>query len=184
MDLTASPTPAPGTERVQVLHARALARLRGLDDLVELGAAELEVLYRGARTPDLSSVRGDLRGRMLAVVAAAPVASLGHALARQSWFPWRGKSFQPPRDGAAHGDGVNRVFSDAIRWYRFETFVGRSRAGSFDAVQLDYDLEENPWFIRVIKDEIRALDVPGRDAPLYLGQAYMGRTLALYFGLE
>ena len=71
---------------------------------------------------------------------------------------------------------------DRIRLYRFETYVGRSRAGDFDCVQLNYDLPENPFFIRPIKDEIREI------APkLYLGQAYLqlrAKThLVLYFGL-
>jgi hypothetical protein len=96
-------------------------------------------------------------------------------------FPWRGKSFSPHDTGA--GEGINRIFNDRITRYRFETYIGRSRAGDFDALQLDYDLPENPFFIRPIKDEIRQLR-PG----LYLGQAYLkGRRephLVLYFGLS
>jgi hypothetical protein len=61
--------------------------------------------------------------------------------------------------------------------------VGRSRAGEFDAVQLDYDLSPNPFFIRAIKDEIREIG-PG----LWLGQAYaqiQGKAhLVLYFALS
>ena len=57
-----------------------------------------------------------------------------------------------------------------------------SRAGAFDAVQLDYDNPGNPGFIRAIKDEVRVV-APG----LFLGQAYLmwrGQPrLVLYFGL-
>jgi hypothetical protein len=80
------------------------------------------------------------------------------------------------------GEGINRVFTDRFRLFRFETFIGRSKAGDFDALQLDYDLPENPGIIRAIKDEIRELE-PG----LWLGQAYFhtkrSDTLVLYFGL-
>jgi len=152
-----------------------------LDGLLDKDASALERLYREARVPRIADVRGDLRGRMLAVVKLPRRAQrLVRAFAGSSVFPWRGKSFAP-RDEHG-GDGINRVFSDRLRLYRFETFIGPSRAGDFDAVQLDYDNPDNPFFIRPIKDEIREI------APrLYLGQAYLelnGKaTLVLYFGL-
>ena len=98
-------------------------------------------------------------------------------------FPWRGKTFTSRGPGA--GEGINRVFGDRNprHWFRFETFVAPSRAGAFDAVQLDYDNPGNPGFIRAIKDEVREV-APG----LYLGIAYLmwrGRArLVLYFGLQ
>ena len=152
-----------------------------LDDLLALDARALEQLYRGARVPRLEDVRGDLRGRMLAVVDLPSVLrGPVRAFAGSDAFPWRGKSFQP-RDAHA-GEGVNRVFSDRLRLFTFGTFVGPSRAGAFEAVQLDYDRPSNPFFIRAIKDEIRELR-PG----LWLGQAWLhaGGTdrLVLYFGL-
>ena len=61
--------------------------------------------------------------------------------------------------------------------------TGPSRGGAFEAVQLDYDHPGNPFFIRLIKDEVRQLR-PG----LFLGQAYLDRKnaprLVLYFALE
>ncbi len=152
-----------------------------LDDLLALGPAELAVLYTQASTPALAEVAGDLRGRMLAttVLRGLP-AQLARAWASSERFVWRGKSFAPR--AAAEGEGINRVIDDRLRLFRFETFIGPSRAGPFEALQLDYDLPSNPFFIRAIKDELRELR-PG----LWLGQAYLrarGReTLVLYFGL-
>ena len=152
-----------------------------LDDLLALEPAALERLYAQARVPALNALRGDLRGRMLAVTVVPP----GWSAAARVWagsdaFPWRGKSFAPLGDD--EGRGINRVFSDRVRLFAFETSIARSRAGDFDAFQLDYDLPENPFFIRRIKDEIRELS-PG----LYLGQAYWHTTradhLVLYFAL-
>ena len=165
-----------------VLHARGrLDAPRALDDLLALDAPELDLLYRDARVPRLEDVRGDLRGRMLATtVLGGRAANAVRAFASSSVFPWRGKSFTP--FDAMRGEGINRVVSDRWRLYRFETSLGRSRAGDFDAVQLDYDLRENPFFIRPIKDEIRELATG-----LWLGQAWLAvgdaPKLVLYFGL-
>ncbi|MGZ5971655.1 MAG: hypothetical protein ACXWP4_28485, partial [Polyangiales bacterium] len=63
------------------------------------------------------------------------------------------------------------------------TSIGPSKAGPFDALHLDYDHPENPFFIRAIQDEIRTV-APG----LWLGQAWLrarGNThLALWFALQ
>jgi hypothetical protein len=152
-----------------------------LDDLLQLDAPALERLYATARVPQVDDLSGDLRGRMLAVPVLPPALSGPvRAFASHARFPWRGKSFSA--HSADRGEGINRIFSDGFRRYRFETFVGPSRAGAFDALQLDYDLPENPFFIRPIKDEVRELR-PG----LWLGQAWLqlrGQThLVLYFGL-
>jgi hypothetical protein len=153
-----------------------------LAELIDLRPKELSELYANARVPNLSAIRGDLRGRMLSWADLPNRANgLLMRLARSSVFPWRGKSFTPREE--AHGEGVNRVLLDRFKLFRFDTFVGPSRAGPFDAVQLDYDKPGNPALIRAIKDEIRELS-PG----LYLGQAYLMRRgaphLVLYFGLE
>lgn len=155
-----------------------------LDDLLRADAESLRRLYVHARTPAVADLSGDLRGRMLALVAIPSWlfwwASL---LARTRFFPWLGKSFFADGPGAARGTGVNRVFTDRIRWFKFDTFIAPSRAGDFGAFQLDYDNPGNPFFIRAIKDEVRELK-PG----LFLGQAYYKtrkrEILMLYFGLE
>ena len=152
-----------------------------LDDLLPLDAEVLGRLYAEARVPAVGDLQGDLRGRMLAVLGLPPpVAGLVRAFAGGNAFPWRGKSFLP--HGAERGEGINRIFNDRIRRFRFETFVGPSRAGAFDALQLDYDNPGNPFFIRAVKDEVRELR-PG----LWLGQAWLQLRgephLVLYFGL-
>jgi hypothetical protein len=152
-----------------------------LDALLALDTASLETLYAQARAPRLGDVRGDLRGRMLATtVLRGRVADAVRSFASSSAFPWRGKSFMPGSE--LRGDGINRVILDRWKLYRFETFIGPSRAGDFDALQLDYDNRDNPFFIRPIKDEMRELS-----SGLWLGQAYLelkGKAnLVLYFGL-
>ncbi len=163
--------------------SRERRTLTVLDGLLRLPASELEAMYRHARTPDLAEVRGDLRGRMLAwpMLEGRPrVEKALAAFAGSKGFPWRGKTFTP-RD-ATHGEGINRIVRDRFRLFRFETFVGPSRGAPGDALQLEYDLPENPPLIRKIKDEIRTIE-PG----VWLGQAwYVTRRstfLWLYFGL-
>lgn len=155
---------------------------RSLDDLLALDAGDLADLYRRAQTPTLAELDGDLRGRMLAPPIFGKRAwSAMRRLARSSAFPWRGKSFAS-RD-EAHGGGVNRVLSDRVKLFRFETTIAKSRAGDFDAVQLDYDRRGNPLVVRLVKDEVRRV-APG----LFLGQAWLvarGKpVLWAYFGLE
>lgn len=161
---------------------RDAAGPRSLDDLLACDVPTLERLYREAKAPAVDDLRGPLIGRMLPSPAAnARVQDLMRALARLSFFPWKGKTFAP-RD-AQGGEGWNRVFTERNLWFRFTTALGPSRAGAFDAVHLNYDHPENPFFIRAIQDEVREVG-PG----LWLGQAYVvvrGRPwLALYFALE
>jgi len=157
--------------------------LSTLDALLDRPANELERMYVSARTPAIGDVHGDLRGRMLAWPVLEKRPLIGGALrafAGSSAFPWRGKSFTPIAE--KNGEGINRIIRDRFKLFRFETFIGKSRAGDFDALQLDYDLAENPPIIRSIKDEIRTIE-PG----VWLGQAWFvtERTefLWLYFAL-
>ena len=152
-----------------------------LDALLEKTPDELERLYRSGWVPRIEKIKGDLRGRMLAAPIVSPrVNGILRAFARTSAFPWKGKSFRPQT--LDRGEGINRVFVDRFKLFRFETFVARSRAGDFDAVQLDYDRPGNPGIIRRVKDEIR-----GIGDNLYLGQAYFVASgkphLVVYFGL-
>ncbi|HVU51265.1 MAG TPA: hypothetical protein VHL80_11290 [Polyangia bacterium] len=175
----ASPQPArPGPA------AAPGPRPASLDDLAAEGPEALAALYAGARTPVLADMDGPLVGRMLAVPALPRfLAGFLRWFAARGGFPWRGKTFTHKEGG--RGQGINRVFGDRRprHWFRFDTFVAPSRAGAFDAVQLDYDNPGNPGFIRAIKDEVREV-APG----LYLGLAYFvlrGRArLVLYFGLQ
>lgn len=165
------------------VSSTAVHRLRALDALLDRNVAELKELYENARAPRIGDVSGDLRGRMLAWPSLDRRPTIANAIrtfAGSAAFPWRGKSFEPK--GELGGDGINRVISDRFRLFRFETFIGPSKAGDFDALQLDYDLPSNPPVIRSIKDEIRELE-PG----LWLGQAYVKTSsrniLWLYFAL-
>ena len=162
-------------------YARDVSAL-DLDALLAMDDARLTELYTAAEVPTIEELSGDLRGRMLIGPWAPPgVANAMRALSRAPWFPWRGKSFSAKAPD--RGEGINRVVSDRTRLFRFETTVGKSRAGDFDAVQLDYDRPQNPFFIRAIKDEVRRVR-PG----LFLGQAWIqtaGKArLALWFALE
>lgn len=177
MDVTA-------TTSIESSERRTPGTLVALDRLLDVPVPELESMYRAARVPAITEVRGDLRGRMLAWPMLDTRPALGGALrafAGSAAFPWRGKTFTP--HDAARGEGINRVISDRFRLFRFETFIGRSRAGDeLDALQLDYDLPENPPIIRNIKDEIRTIE-PG----VWLGQAWFvsrrRKFLWLYFAL-
>jgi len=161
---------------------RSRQPFRSLDDLLYLGPEDLAHLYRTAETPRVSDLDGDLRGRLVALpLAGKSLAPFVRALGAWDHFPWSGKSFRSTDD--AHGEGINRFVTDRFRRYAFTTSIAPSRAGDFDAVQFDYDRRDNPFVIRGIKDEVRAIE-PG----LFLGTAWLpGRRgkprLGCYFGL-
>jgi hypothetical protein len=154
-----------------------------LDDLALMKPAALGELYRMATIPTVPALNGDLVGRMLAEpVLPGWMAGALRRFAAWRGFPWRGKSLIARDD--AGGEGRNLLFADRNprRWFPFHTFIAPSRAGAFDALQLDYDNPGNPRLIRAIKDELREV-APG----LYLGLAYFvwrnEPRLFLYFGL-
>jgi hypothetical protein len=156
--------------------------LRTLDDLASIGPDDLMDLYRGGRTPTLEALDGKMVGRMLAVPRAQEphVKAVLEKFARSRVFPWQGKTFK--HETSNHGHGVNRLLGERVTWFRFHTFVGRSHAGDFDAVHLDYSHDGNPPVVRKVKDEVREVG-PG----LYLGLAYLsmkdGEHLGCFFGI-
>lgn len=153
-----------------------------LDDLSALGPDELMELYRQARTPQLADLDGKLAGRMLTMPRAQEphVKRWLQSFAGSGAFPWQGKTFE--HETAGHGHGVNRLFGERVDWFHFETYVGPSNAGDFDAVHLDYSHDRNPPLVRDVKDEVREVG-PG----LWLGLAYLHRAdgyhLACYFAI-
>lgn len=159
------------------------ATISSLDDLAALSNEQLMDLYREAQVPNLGDLDGRLVGRMLTVPGLdnPAVARTLRGFAASGMFPWQGKTFEARGDGT--GKGINRVLGDRKNWFRFDTFIGASRAGDFDSVHLNYDNPSNPAPIRAIKDEVREV-APG----IWLGLAYLrlpGGTYqrALFFAL-
>ena len=158
------------------------AQVRSLDDLALLGPDELMEMYRSARTPRLEDLDGKLAGRMLAVprLQKPQVKKLLERYSGSKLFPWQGKTFA--HETSAHGHGVNRLLGERVTWFHFQTSIGRSLAGEFDAVHLDYSHDRNPPLVRQVKDEVREV-APG----LWLGLAYLrmrdGDHLGCFFGI-
>jgi hypothetical protein len=154
---------------------------RTLDDLAALGSEALGRLYRGGELFDLRALNGAPTGRMLTL--AGPLGRPGPrqrlaSLARSSSFPWKGKSFQAASPD--RGEGINRVVLLGDK-YRFLTSVEASAIDGSPCVFLNYDLRENPFFIRAIRDELRQVG-----PALFLGPAMLGQrdpSLVLWFGI-
>lgn len=173
---TATPTELGATRERSALD---------LDDLARCSVGELTRMYREAKAPaSLDALSGTpSASRMLTLIgplggrAARPVVA---ALAKAPYFPWIGKRFEA--FDAERGQGINRTRLLGER-YRFDLRFDRSALDGERCVLLDYDVPDNPWFIRRIRDELREVR-PG----LFLGPALMRtRTepkLVLYFAVE
>ncbi len=171
------------TASVETLEPAALAEPGAglsLDDLLTKDTRALRALYVAGVAPNLRELDGFFPGRFLAGLLGrralpGPLRTFG----RSSLFPWRGKIFRAL--GADTGEGVN-VWFPRIERFAFRTHLATSRAGAFDALQLDYDLPGNPLPLRAVKDEMRRI-APG----LWLGQMYYplvgGLKLVTYFAV-
>jgi hypothetical protein len=165
-------------------RARSTASTLGLDDLSRLGVGELTRMYREARAPSsLEALSGAPASRMLTVIGPlgrGPARALVARLAAHALFPWRGKRFEA--SAPHHGQGINRVLGLGEK-FRFQLRYDDSVLDGGRCVLLDYDLPENPWVIRQIRDELREVR-PG----LFLGPALLRtRTepkLVLYFAVD
>ena len=165
--------------------ARKGAGTLSLDGLARMDVTELGALYARGDMPDsLHALDGHPRGRMLAVrgVDRGSLGSLLRRLSSAAFFPWGGKSFTAQSD--TDGRGVNRVhLGGRHQLFPFHTLLGSSAIDRRPCVILDYDLPDNPGFIRAIHDEVRQIE-PG----LFLGPAMLkqsdGPAFVLWFALD
>jgi hypothetical protein len=173
-----------GTRPVPPPSAEVHERENDLRSLATMDVEELGQLYAaGTVPPSLDVLEGHPRGRMLAI-RALDHGSRGSALRRFSgWgaFPWEGKSFSGT---GATGTGINRIkLVGRKNWFPFRTSIRDSVIDGAPCIVLDYDLKENPAFIRAIHDELRQIE-----PQLFLGPAMLkarkGPTFVLWFALD
>ncbi|MDX1692609.1 MAG: hypothetical protein R3208_02515 [Ketobacteraceae bacterium] len=158
-----------------------------LEDLSDMSVSELDLLYRQGTLPaSMKVLDGTPEGRMLAVrgIEKTPLSGPIGFFSKASAFPWDGKSFKAISDN--RGTGINRINLAVFKqeWFPFNTVVEPSVIDGKDCIYLDYDLPENPWFIRKIRDELREVS-----AGLFLGPAMWkngngGATLVLWFAID
>lgn len=171
------------TRRRKVTPIRRLT----LEALQAMSMAELDQAYRAAPCPHrMGVIAGVPRGSVLAVAAldrGAP-ARVRRAVTASSMFPWAGKNFETVNE--RHGKGINRINllgRAAPTWFPFETVFADSAIDGKPCIKLDYDLPQNPFFIRAIVDELREA-APGLlfgPAQIRIGQRQPAPVL--YFAL-
>lgn len=143
------------TRRKKVTPIRRLT----LDALQAMSMAELDQAYRAAPCPHrMSAIAGAPRGSVLAAMALdrGIPARMRSAIVSSSLFPWAGKTFDTVNE--RHGKGINRINllgRAAPTWFPFETVFADSAIDGKPCIKLDYDLPQNPFFIRAIVDELR-----------------------------
>jgi hypothetical protein len=146
-------------------------------DLSDADLNELDALYEDAEVPD-EPPEGDMRGEVLAGRGPART-SVWKRAAR--YAPWSGMRVDSTA-GAPDEDGINRLGYGPLTFerYGFEAYVERDRDGG--ALVLDYDVRENPYALRRLKERVRRVD------DVYLGRAFLrvgGRDVFLhYYAME
>jgi hypothetical protein len=161
-----------------------------LDALAKRSFEALGTLYRKGRCArSMRAVDGAPKGRALAVrgIDSIPLAARWvHGLEGSSHFVWDGKTFQASSD--REGAGINRVqIPGALgrqKLFPFDTRFGKSLFDDAPTLILDYDLPQNPFWIRGIHDEIREVS-----SGLFLGPAMWKTrpseaTTLLWFALD
>src|SRR5262245_60975257 len=159
-----------------------------LDDLAQKSFDELSELYAAGSVPaSLRAVDGRLRGRMLVVkgISKGPLARQLRRFAGSKAFMWHGKSFSSEND--RRGTGVNRINIPGVlgrqNLFPFETRFDTSAVDGQQTIVLDYDLRENPPYIRRIHDEIREIS-PGIFLGPAMWKAANGPVTVLWFALD
>jgi hypothetical protein len=159
-----------------------------LDSLAARTFGELEALYASApNARTMREIEGSPKGRMLAVrgVDRTPIARPVRAFAASRAFVWDGKTFASTSD--TRGTGINRVVLPGVlgrqNLFPFATHFGPSAIDGGPALILDYDLGENPPYIRKIHDEVREL-APGLFFGPAMWKAASGPTTVLWFALD
>lgn len=133
-----------------------------LSDLLRLSPAQLDQAYEAASTPTIGGLDGDYDGILLSGRFPPRPRQVAIGFVNRLWLPWRGKSF----DGAAQrGSNRLRLAGRAIAIWPFQTRIVPSQFGGLPALLIDYDIPDNPrWLRRTFFDELKQL----REG-LYLG---------------
>jgi hypothetical protein len=159
-----------------------------LDDLASRTFDELAALYRSGTAPaSMDLLDGALEGRMLAVrhLGRGFVGRNLQRFAASESFVWEGKSFQSTDERM--GAGINRVKLPGLlgrqQLFPFVTTFEASVLDGEPTVVLDYDLPDNPPYIRKVRDELRQVS-PGVFLGPALWKAKKGPALALWFALR
>ncbi|MFQ6026390.1 MAG: hypothetical protein ACE5Q6_02620 [Dehalococcoidia bacterium] len=128
-----------------------------MHDLVKLSRRELEEMFLSAQTPTMEEMNRTFDGSVLAGRLVLNT-RLVRMFLNLGWFFWRGKTFET--SGENEGRGINRFKIGPFRFLRYPcaTRITAPLVGPTDAFRLDYDVPENPWFVRRLKDDVRKID--------------------------
>lgn len=159
--------------RPEAVDARSLA---------SRSRTELDAIFAALPAPELSELRGDLRGSLMGVLGLdrLPVWLRDgiYAALRTPLNVWRAKRFAGDR-------GVNRWGVGTGQWsfaaYRVKLTVALDGTGP--CAQLDYDVDENLLPMRGIVGEVRRLG-PGLLLARMNYRAGSAYACVLYFTLE
>ncbi|UQA55218.1 hypothetical protein [Polyangium aurulentum] len=156
---------------------RVLSQVGSLDELVGAHPDALRRIYGSGRVADPAELGESPRGRLLAIEAGQDaflaVRRVIQLLATDR-SPWQGKAFEPS-DGTGHNVVLGR------RSFPFAVELGDSAVDGLPTLVLRYDepRHKNPWPVRALRDELRAVSDGVAIGPVLHQQRVVG-----WFGLS
>jgi hypothetical protein len=155
-----------------------------MDRLVLKSKKELDEDFRNGETPTQEEMEGTFDGAPLAGVLLFRDRYTRELVNIGSWFPWRGKIIDALTQTS--GKGTNRIALGPLRstLFPFDTKVLPSAAAEDEQkFRLDYNVPANPFFIRIVQDDVKRVG-----GGLYLGALHLDLLGKLwfftYFGLQ
>jgi len=137
-----------------------------IDELTKCKREELDNLFELGGSPTITEIKGLTEGRVLLGTFWPINLPLNLKFINLPYFPWKGKVFQPLTKDM--GCGRNRMQIGPLKvWtFPFETLINPPLFGKNNVFTLNYTLEGNPWWSRMIRDDLVRL----KDG-LFLGRA-------------
>lgn len=160
---------------------RVVTKVASLVTLVGAHPDAIQAIYEAGKPADPGLLGDAPRGTILTTAFAPGLFLVERGIVRglaRALVPWTGKTFD-------HGGNSGRDIVFGQPAFRFHTFVAPSRIDARATLCFDYahEAHANPWPIRAIKAELRAISPGVAIGPAYFMTGKTARLMA-WFGLE
>ena len=168
---------------IYVIYRLTKTSYSPMDELVLKSKRELDDVFEAGETPTQEEMQGTFDGAPLAGALLFRDRYTRELVNIGRWFPWRGKILEAFTE--TEGRGTNRVKLGPVRTtlFPYDTRILPPTDGGEEKFRLDYDVPENPFFVRIAQDDVKRVG-----NGLYVGALQLKLLNKLwfftYFGLQ